>query len=311
MSDDSKILPDARTVLPGRVVSYHSQGRQTLTADEPVADGEQFNAFAELVKWRRWAAQSLGDDGFQGDADLRTRIAEGADADQLGELTAALRCVPPGAANGCGPAWMTRLHRAACDVAGIGVPDSSIVAVAPESTPPAPPGSWRDVQPNGAVDLAAGADEVPVCGRCHAELMYSARQRGDGLCGPCHRKAAGTQGLADRCRAAGIEPSLVLEILASPEGRAAIRLAIRDAEFFDAIPDDALRPGHTWRDPEGTEYVVVPAGDVGDRPRWLVGERTTPHHLSGLRTRGDLHMKTPVYHPYVLVEKPAAEEPSP
>ena len=62
----------------------------------------------------------------------------------------------------------------------------------------------------------------PVCSCCSTPLLFSARQRGDGKCGPCSRAASGVQGLADRARAAGVEPSIVLEILRSPEGRAAI-----------------------------------------------------------------------------------------
>lgn len=94
-------------------------------------------------------------------------------------------------------------------------------------------------------------------------------------------------------------------------------IGVRETAETAADPyasDRPLRPGDTWRDPEGTEYVVVPAGDVSDRPRWLVGERTTPHHLSGLRTRFDLHRRLPLYHPYVLVERftaTAAPVPSP
>lgn len=32
--------------------------------------------------------------------------------------------------------------------------------------------------------------------------------------------------------------------------------------------DRPLQPGDIWRDPEGTEYVVIPADNVGDRLRW-------------------------------------------
>ena len=65
-----------------------------------------------------------------------------------------------------------------------------------------------------------------------------------------------------------------------------------------------LRPGDTWRDPEGTEYDVIRAEEVYGRPRWLVGSLTTPEHLRfGLRSRADLHMKPAAHHPYVLVER--------
>lgn len=262
------------------------------------------SVYMELAAWRTWAMRLLGcSEAYRDDdEDLRNQInaapePTAADADRLrrdiGDLRLALLDVPLGGASGPAPAWIVRLHRAACEVAGIGVRESVDL---PDSELPETP------HPHDAT-----------CSRCGTRLMFSARQRGDGLCNPCSRKMgaaadraeflASTPTLADRCRAAGLEPSLVLEILRSPEGRAAIRFVLANEPPLDAIPDDALRPGDAWRDPEGTEYVVVPASDIGDRPRWLVGERTTPHHLSGLRTRADLHRKPPVYHPYVLVEK--------
>lgn len=43
----------------------------------------------------------------------------------------------------------------------------------------------------------------PVCSSCGTFLMFSARQRADGLCGPCSRKANGTQTPGDRWNALG------------------------------------------------------------------------------------------------------------
>lgn len=40
------------------------------------------------------------------------------DAPLLVELFASLWCVPPGGASGDAPAWLIRLHRAACAVVG-------------------------------------------------------------------------------------------------------------------------------------------------------------------------------------------------
>ena len=36
-----------------------------------------------------------------------------------------------------------------------------------------------------------------VCRKCGDGLMYTARSRADGLCGPCHRHANGTQTVSD------------------------------------------------------------------------------------------------------------------
>lgn len=150
------------------------------------------------------------------------------------ELAGALRDVPAGGASGDAPAWLVRLHRAACEVAGIGVRAAA------------------------AATTSGGEAISSFCSSCNAALMFSARQQGDGLCGPCHRKANGTQNLADRCRAAGIEPSLVLEILVSPEGRAAIAECVRR-------PPVRMSDG-TWREPRpGSE------AKVGDQVRYLDG----------------------------------------
>lgn len=272
----------------------------------------------------------------------------------LDELRAALRDVPPQALELTSRTWWTRLHRAACEVAGIGVREKTCVvcekpatgfawggwgpqcnycgsdacreqiqtlgaAAAVRREAPNPSTSWRDEPSNcptcgvrrtvvvfpvadcircgkklegGAgsgvpvaapdsgwlpgrahlrcvtsEDLDRSAErmssegpppEVRDCLRCGAGLLFSARQRGDGLCGPCHRKATGTQTLADRCREAGIEPPLVLEILRSPEGRAAI------AECMRRPP--VRMPDGTWREPTpGSE------AKVGDLVRRLRG----------------------------------------
>ena len=55
-------------------------------------------------------------------------------------------------------------------------------------------------------------------------------------------------------------------------------------------PARPLRPGDTWRDPEGTEYVVVRAEDVGERPRWwLYGDgRGNP---PGFVDKTSLHLR--------------------
>lgn len=55
-------------------------------------------------------------------------------------------------------------------------------------------------------------EEAEHCRKCGCYLIYGARQRGDGLCGPCSRKANGKQTPADKARE---EPELVgLEVLA-------------------------------------------------------------------------------------------------
>ena len=46
----------------------------------------------------------------------------------------------------------------------------------------------------------ARATKESRCSKCSAYLMYSARQRGDGLCGMCSRIAAGKPTTADRMR---------------------------------------------------------------------------------------------------------------
>jgi hypothetical protein len=135
MSDD-KIHPDARTVLPGRAVSYHNQGRQALIGVEPVADAQQLDVSAELVKWRSWAMRLLGcsEEYRDDDEELRNMInaapePTSADADRLrrdiGDLRLALRDIPPGGASGDAPVWIIRLHRAACEVAGIVVREAT------------------------------------------------------------------------------------------------------------------------------------------------------------------------------------------
>lgn len=105
----------------------------------------------------------------------------------------------------------------------------------------------------------------PTCSCCSTPLPFSARQRGAGRCGPCSRVASGTQGLADRARAAGVEPSLVLEILRSPEGRAAITECVRrppirmpDGAWREATPGRIAKVGDAVRFTKSGEF----AGDV-------------------------------------------------
>lgn len=152
----------------------------------------------------------------------------------IGDLRLALRDVPPGGASGDAPRWLVRLHRAACEVAGIGVRESAETPPI-ESLPCALPTGHilaTSAMPDGGLLLAydGGASyelqaadgrivvtrthsgsvypvreppETPhphdqKCSRCRTRLVFSARQRGDGLCGPCSREASGQPSATDR-----------------------------------------------------------------------------------------------------------------
>jgi len=339
-----------------------------------------------------------------------------ADADRLrrdiGDLAIALRDVPPGGASGDAPGWLVRLHRAACEVAGIEVRESapesdpSRIAAAPEpirdwsGLPDVPPnvvpepiaapcakcgapleggpdsgvpcpaqgGGWmqqrahlrclteqeiakaadqlqRAVQLDAAVRAvligqgiaqrarlddgaleylvsalvrrlerpelfaasepasrqghaaaiaearrvlagvgdAIGRQEIgvleraldgyeravaappdleralsPRCTRCWSRRYYHDRQLADGLCSPCRRRATGTQTLADRARDAGIDPAIVLEILRSPEGRAAIADCMAPQHVVEVVDERPAAGGQSAAEPE--------PGGFDDRP---------------------------------------------
>lgn len=66
-----------------------------------------------------------------------------------------------------------------------------------------------ETEPNARTRIARRAQEAldgirkatlgksSACSSCGVELLFSARSRGDGLCGPCSRRANGTQTEAD------------------------------------------------------------------------------------------------------------------
>lgn len=57
------------------------------------------------------------------------------------------------------------------------------------------------------------------CTRCSAELLFSARSRGDGLCGPCSRAAAGESTVMDRLSALERQVATLQKLLANLKRR--------------------------------------------------------------------------------------------
>lgn len=146
------------------------------------------------------------------------------------ELRDSLRAAPAGFMSLDAPPWLQRLGRAACRLAGIPMSEIS------------DKDAWVATQ---GADPEPAEDSGQNCSRCGQILLHSARARSDGLCGSCSRAATGTSGLADRARAAGLEPSIVLEVLRSPEGRAAIATVVGESQaLFRSEPKPVTNPGY-------------------------------------------------------------------
>ncbi len=190
---------------------------------------------------------------------------------QFEALKAALRDVPPGGASGSAPAWIIQLHGAACEVAGIEVRKS----VGPDDAESTAPGR-RPTDLRGRI-VEVGPGGLCTCkhtGPCPLGMSEYDRR--------CTREELLSRGATIAERDAEWEAAQVDRAWRGETGREPGQAGL-------AAPDRPLRPGDTWRDPEGTEYVVVRAEEVGERPRWWLAASATCEMPYRLTARQALH----------------------
>jgi hypothetical protein len=133
------------------------------------------------------------------------------------------------------------------------------------------------VSEHGSDDAASCDAGVPsdVCSACGADLLYSARARGNGLCGPCTRARARPPRLTD-----AEAHDLATMVVAAPSGevpREIGRLADKVLELLARVPHDGISPllapqpppANPPRGPAIWPLVIAEAEAGGEYPRLI------------------------------------------
>jgi len=111
------------------------------------------------------------------------------------------------------------------------------------------------------------------CRECGARLLFSARKQGDGLCGPCHRRAAGTQTEADIERddlRAEIERLRVEAVESRANAIQAEAVFDEAARRLEAERAEARRIARQYHAAWEAETALFPPRIDGGPPDWLV-----------------------------------------